>query len=299
MNCPWRRNGSKRSSDSEEEKFSRSFLDPEENLHSTQHRGLAPNIPCNFMAEFSPGENELTKEKSGNTPCVSVWDEKIAKDHSKRKLPEPARKRWVKAAVCVTVFCILVSLSIAVASFQAAGDYDSSSALALAFDTANGFICAIVLLWRFKGTENGSLGLKRERICCLVFAVSFISSGMLTTAVSIKKIVEKDHPVKSFCLLAILSVGCTLYSILAALQCYISKKLRSSAMLGSSLDSGFSAALMGGLLASDCTYVLAHTNLWYLDHSMAILVSAVSVFAGAQILVDVVVYKALPMDIIS
>lgn len=303
MHSPWRRNGSKRISDSEEEKFSETFLDHAQNLHSScqrsEHCELAPKISRNFVAEFTPNKNVLEKEKEGNTPCVSVMDEKISKDQRKRKLPENTRKRWRKAAIWVTVICILVSLSITIASFQSAGAYDSSSALALAFDAGNALLCSLVLLWRFTGTENGSLGYKRERTACVVFAVSFVLSGALTTALSIKRILEKDHPVKSFCIAVILSVGCTLYFILAALQCYISKKLRSSAMLGSSLDSGLSAALMVGLLISDCTYMFSHTDLWYLDHSMAILVSIVSILAGAQILVEVLVYKALPLDMIS
>ena len=301
---PWRRNGSKRNSDSEEEKHSDKCLDPEQNLSSSRrvsHGNLAPKVSRNFtvVAEISPDKNELEKEKAGNTPCVSVMDENISKDRAKRKLPEQTRKRWRKAAVWVTVICILVSLSLTIASFKSADAYDSSSALALAFDTANALVCSLVLLWRFKGTENGSLGHKRERIACLAFAVSFISTGLLTTGLSIKKIVEKDHPKKTFCTLVILSVGCTLYFMLAAVQCFISKKLHSSAMLGSSLDSGLSAALMVGLLASDCTYVFAHTDLWYLDHSMAILVSTVSLLAGTQILVEVLVYKALPIDMFT
>ena len=300
MNSPWRRNGSKRNSDSEEEKLGEKCLDPEQKLRSSQqssdHCNLAPKIARNFVAEFSPDKNELEKEREGNRPCVSVMDEKISKDQSKRKLPEQTRKRWRKAAVCVTVICILVSLSLTIASFKTAGAYDSSSTLALAFDTRNALLCSLVLLWRFKGTENGRFGRKRERISCIVFVVSFILSGAFTTALSIKRIIEEDHPVKSFCIAAILSVACSLYFILAAIQCYISKKLRSSAMLSSSLDSGLSAFLMAGLLISDCTYMLAHTDLWYLDHSMAILVSIVSMLAGAQILAEVLVYKALLLD---
>ena len=300
MNSPWRRNRSKRNSDSEEEKLSVTNLDPEHNLRSlrqsSDHYNLLPKISRNFVAEFSPDKNELEKENDGNRPCVSVMDEKISKDPSKRKLPERTRKRWRKAAVWVTVICILVSLSFTIASFKTAGTYDSSSTLALAFDTGNALLCSLVLLWRFKGTENGSFGRKKERISCMVFAVSFILSGAFTTALSIKRIIEKDHPVKSFCVAAILLIACSLYFVLAAIQCYISKKLRSSAMLSSSLDSALSASLMAGLLISDCTYILAHTDLWYLDHSMAILVSVVSMLAGAQILVEVLVYKALLLD---
>ena len=122
MNSPWRRNGSKRNSNSEEEKLGEKCLYPEQKLRSSQqssdHCNLAPKIARNFVAEFSPDMNELEKEREGNRPCVSVMDEKISKDQSKRKLPEQTRKRWRKAAVCVTVICTFVSLSLTIASFK-------------------------------------------------------------------------------------------------------------------------------------------------------------------------------------
>lgn len=295
VNCPWRRNGGNRNSDSEEEKLSNTCLDPEKN--PTNRFILPPKASRNFIAEFRPIKDEL--QTPGNKPCVSFMDENLTKELEKRKIPEHVRMRWRKAAIFVTVICIVVSLIITIASFLSAGTYDSSSALALAFDSANAVVCSSVVLWRFKSTKNGSLGYRRERMACVVFAVSFILTGALTSGLSIKRIVEKDHPIKTFCIAVVLGVGCVSYSILAALQCYISKKLHSSAMLGSSLDSGLSAALMVGLLVSDCTYVLAHTDLWYLDHSMAILISIISMLCGAQISVEVLVYKALPIDMLT
>lgn len=300
VSCPWRRNGGNRNSDSEDEKHWRTFLDPEKNLNSsalTNHCILPPKVSRNYIAEFPPVKDEL--QQPGNKPCVSFMDENLTKEHENKKLPEHVRMRWRKAAIYVTVICIVVSVAITIASFQSAGEYDSSSALALAFDTANALVCSSVVLWRFKNAKNGSLGRQRERIACVVFAVSFIASGALTTGLSIKRIIDQDHPIKTFSIAVILSIRCTLYFILAALQCYISKKLRSSAMLGSSLDSVLSATLMVGLIISDCTYVLAHTDLWYLDHSMAIIISLISMLCGAQILLEVLVYKTLPFDIIN
>ena len=300
INCPWRRNGGNRNSDSEEEKFPSAFLDAEKNSNSSDsanHWISAPTVSRNFIAEFSPIKDQKDElEKPGNKHCVSIMDENLLKDDEKREVPDHVRKRWRKAAIWVTVICILVSLVITIASFQSAGAYDSSSALALAFDAANAFLCSSVVLWRFTSTKNGNLGRKRERITCVVFGASFILSGILTTALSIKRIIEKDHPAKTVLVAGILGVGCILYLMLAAVQCHISRKLRSSAMLGSALDSGLSAALMVGLLISDCCYILAHADLWYLDHSMAILISLISVLCGAQILAEVLLYSALPID---
>lgn len=295
INCPWRRNGGNRNSDSEEEVFPSSIMGAERNSNCI----LAPNISRNFIAEFSPIKDPKDElEILGNKHCVSIMDENLLKDHEKRKIPDHVSKRWRKAAIWVTVICIIVSLVITITSFQSAGAYDSSSALALAFDAANAVLCSSVVLWRFKSMKNGNLGHKKERITCVVFAISFILGGILTTVLSIKRIIEKDHPTKTVFVAGILGVGCTLYFMLAVLQCYISRKLRSSAMLGSALDSGLSAALMVSLLISDCCYILAHADLWYLDHSMAILISLISILCGGQILAEVLLYKALPIDML-
>lgn len=282
---PWRRNGGNHSSESEEES-SETFLGI--NLNFTSNGNSSGKI-----VGFPPITDEL--DKKGSTPCISFMDEDLMIDHTK-KMPEHMKQRWRRAAIWVTVFCIVVSFIITIASFRAAGAYDSSSALALAFDCANAFLCSFVVLWRFKTAKNGSLGYKRERISCLVFATSFIVSGTLTAGLSIKRIVEKDHPTKTFCIVAVLSVGCFLYTLLAVMQCYVSKKLLSSAMLGSCIDSVLSAALMFGLLVSNCAFLLVHTDLWYLDHSMAILVALVTILCGLQILVELLFYKKLPID---
>lgn len=283
-----------------EANFPSAFLDVEKNSKTSDSANdfiFAPNISRNFIAEFTPIKDQKDElEKLGDKHCVSIMDENLLKDHKKRKVPDHVRKRWRKAAIWVTAICIAVSLIITIASFQSAGSYDSSSALALAFDAGNAVLCSSVVLWRFKSTKNGNLGHKREKLTCVVFGTSFILSGILTTALSIERIIEKDHPTKTVIVAAILGVGCILYFTLGALQCHISRKLRSSAMLGSALDSVLSAALMVGLLISDCCYILVHTDLWYLDHSMAILIALISILCGAQILAEVFLYKALPID---
>ena len=127
---PWRRNGSLKQISGNED----NFMDLKENLNSLLQSELtSKGGRRNFtlVAEFSTDENELKKEKEGNTPCVSVMDEKISKDRTKRNLPEGTRKRWTKAAVWVTVICILLSFSFTIASFVSSGEYDSSSALQL------------------------------------------------------------------------------------------------------------------------------------------------------------------------
>lgn len=286
QNSPWRRNGGNHSSASEEESCAETILDTKLNLKSNGYSsGKIVGLP--------PINDEL--DKKGSTPCISFMDEDLMIDHTK-KMPEHVKQQWRKAAIWVTVLCIVVSFSITVASFQAAGAYDSSSALALAFDCANAFLCSLVVLWRFKTTKSGSLGYKREKLSCLVFATSFIVSGTLTAGLSIKRIVAKDHPTKTFWIVTVLIVGCFLYTMLAVMQCYVSKKLLSSAMLGSCIDSALSAALMFGLTISNCTFLLVHTDLWYLDHSMAILVAIITVLCGTQILVEILYFKKLPID---
>ena len=55
---------------------------------------------------------------------------------------------------------------------------------------------------------------------------------------------------------------------------------------------------MIGLLISDCCYIFAHTDFWDLNHSMAILISVISILCGAEMLAKVLLYKALPIDML-
>ena len=57
-------------------------MDLEENLNSLLQSELTAKggrRKFTFVAEFSLDKNELKKENEGNTPCVSVMDEKMSK----------------------------------------------------------------------------------------------------------------------------------------------------------------------------------------------------------------------------
>ena len=225
-------------------------------------------------------------------------DEEIWKHDANQQISSNARKLWRKAAIWVTITHGILSLSLTIASFQSAEKYDSFTALALAFDAANAVVCSSAVLWRLTFQGNDALVYKREKIACLVFAASFTVFGSLTVGLSIEGLVENTHPAKSFALIVILGTGFFLYCVLCALQYFVSTKIHSSVMLSSSLDSGTSAVLMVVSLSSNVAYNLSNADLWYLDHFMAIIVSLFSITSGAQMFIQILIYKKLPMDIL-
>lgn len=252
-----------------------------------------------FVAEFVPVQHE-EEEDTRAFPCVSFEDEPISRDKARQKPPVHIRVRWRKAAIWVTVVCIIVSVLFALASFVALAEYGSDSALAMAFDCLIAIFDSLVVLWRFRDEENGKLGPKRERFCCICFGFSFIISGTITSGVSVGHIIGYEGPDKSVALIMVaLTCSFITYAVLALMQLQVSAKLRSSAMLASSIDSGLSGMLIFGLLLSDLIYDVVKEDPWYLDHAVAIGVSVVSILCGIKILVELLIYEKLPMEALA
>ena len=215
------------------------------------------------------------------TECVSILQESSTSAENKRKrLPAHMTRRWRKAAIWVTISCIIVSICFTLASF-------ATSILALAFDTMLALITSCTVLWRFRDDKGGIVGDKRERVSLTVFGVSFILAGSFTIAVAIKRLLERITPTKSLEIIVMLLVSCMTYVVLAGLQYRIAKALQSSTMMGSCIDSALSAFLMLGLLFSHLVYSLVQVDLWYLDHAVAIGISFLTILCGLKFLIEV------------
>ena len=97
-------------------------------------------------------------------------------------------------------------------------------------------------------------------------------------------------------LIILLFVGFCFYCVLAALEFYISRKLKSSVLAALCVDDALTAALHLGLSAGALIYE-RQPFMWYLDHYTAIAVSSIILLCGIKILVDVLVFKDLPFKI--
>lgn len=229
-------------------------------------------------------------------PCVSFKDEPLAKDKANQPPPIHVRIRWRKAAIWVTVVCIIVSLTFTIASSVTMAKYGSDSAFANALDCFLALCGSFVLLWRFRDEKNGNFGPKRERFCCLVFGVLFLICGMLTAGSSIAHLAERDCPDKTMSVILVLGFADVAYALLGASQLHVSHKLKSPAMLASAIDSGFSAIMIFGLLLGNFVFNTEGANLWYLDHAVALGVAVFTMLCGTKMVVDLLIYKRLPFD---
>lgn len=243
-----------------------------------------------FVAGFVPVVDE-------DDPCISFKDEALTKSRNRQNLPVCIRVKWRKAAIWATVICIIVSIAFSLASFAASAGYHSDSALVLAFDCFLAIFNSLVVLWRFRVEKT--LGPRRERICCIAFGASFVLAGMVTCGMSVAHIEAKERAQKTASLTAVLTSSCITYIVLAVIQFRIAEKLRSSAMLASSIDSFISGILIFGLLISNLVYNAVEVDLWYLDHAMGICAGVVTMLCGGKILVDVLVYGKLPIEAID
>ena len=247
----------------------------------------APEFSPNLKAEFNPGEKD-------QAPCVSTLDESHEDEKPHTALSVQYHSKWRRAAIRVTIASLAVSIIFSGISFFASVEDDSSSVLASAFDTLLAVVGSVTILWRFRDDKNSPTRIKmREQTGSLVFGAAFVLNGAATIGVSMYHLEHKHHATGTLFLIILLFIGFCVYCVLAALEFYISRRLKSSVLAALCVDDALTAALHLGLSAGALIYE-REPFMWYLDHYTAIAVSSIILLCGIKILVDVLVFKDLP-----
>ena len=245
-----------------------------------------PEFSPNLRAEFNPGEKD-------QAPCVSTLDEPHEDEKPHTALSVQYHSKWRRAAIRVTIASLAVSIIFSGISFFASVEDDSSSVLASAFDTLLAVVGSVIVLWRFRDDKNSTTRIKRERTGSLVFGAAFVLNGAVMIGVSMYHLEHKHRATGTLFLIILLFVDFCVYCVLAALEFYISRKLKSSVLAALCVDDALSAALHLGLSAGALIYE-RQPFMWYLDHYSAIAVSSIILLCGIKILVDVLLFKDLP-----
>lgn len=254
-----------------------------------EEKSLAPK--ASLKVSLDPSGDEDTLRKS---PCVSYTDEKFSKQESYITSSLQFRKRWRKAVLALQIFAIAGSLTVAVLSFKVSKDVDSAALFAFALDTILAILGNLVVIWRFRDVNNGTLqGSKRETFACIVYGSLFIAAGIGSSALAIRKLAGNDKAQHSMLLILIFAVACLFYAILALISYHIAKKLQSAVMLACCIDMGLDCSSVFVLVVSEVIYYHTQPNLWYLDNVGAIFVGCLAVIVGSKILADTLQCKRL------
>lgn len=251
-------------------------------------------VTQDVFPQLSKSELDPLRSENDNFPkqklfehCFSYLDDEESQENEKlQALPRRVCERWSRAALVISVISICTTLGFGIASFAESRVTSSSSMFASAFDAILGSFNSIIVAWRFRDTLNGKVAPKREKAACFVIALSFIIGGVCTGTESSFRLTHRDHPNKPDVLLIILSASFICYLLLFYAQNCIALKLKSASMKAAAVDSALAALMSLGIFASTYVYRV-HPELWYLDHSVALILGLISTIYGLKLLCDV------------
>lgn len=254
----------------------------------------SPKLAANFKAELNPAVNDNVLEKS---PCVSFTADDNCEKKQETVLEIIERQKWRKATINVSIASLMVSVLFCAASFFGSATTESSSVLASALDSLLAMFSASVVIWRFCGNDSSNkIGPKREKYGSIAFGIAFTFNGLITITVSSFHLVDETRPRHSNLLWPILMGFSVMYCVLTILEFWISKKLSSSVLISLCIDDGVTSGLLLGLAIS-ALLCDEFPSVWYLDHTVAIVLALLILAFGIKLLIEIFVYKKLPFQV--
>ena len=233
-------------------------------------------------------EEHAEKQPIVDRECVSYTYE----ESSKMILSQKLREKWSRAALGVSLFAILVTIGISLASFMVCKETESSSIFASAFDTMLGAFSSLVVAWRFRDVKNGEVAPAREETATLGIALSFVVSGIAVITTSVLHLAHGDHPERADELISILGTSLVCFSTLGYVQNCISSKLHSQCLKTAAIDSWLAAAMSAGILVSTFIYRQTQPDLWFTDHLIALLIGVTSCVYGLKLAIVIGVLRS-------
>ena len=223
---------------------------------------------------------------SGESPienaCVSCMDETMFPP--RQKLPESVLTKLSAVARKLAVATLICNIIITAFGFFTSNESDSMATFGFAFDSFFAVISSFVLLWRFwTDNPNSYTVAKRETNATAVIAVCLVVSSVAITGRSINCLYHTDKPGKPVELVILTSVSLLVYSGLFVAKRRVAVKLGSGALMTDAMDSLCGALFAVSILIT--ALVLEFTEkAWFMDSSIAIVVSICSFVYGAIVL---------------
>ena len=253
----------------------------------------SPKLAANFKAELNPAVSDNVLE---NSPCVSFTADDNGEKKQETILELIERLKWRKAAINVSIASLVVSVLLCATSFFGSVTTESSSVFASALDTLLAMFSASVVIWRFCGNDScKKTEPKREKYGSIAFGIVFTFNGLITIAVSSLHLLNKTWPRHSNLLWPILMGFSFTYCALTILEFWISKKLNSSVLISLCIDDGVTSVLLFGLAISALVFE-EFPSVWYLDHTVAIVLALLILAFGIKLLVEIFVDKKTPFS---
>lgn len=236
-----------------------------------------------LVENLSESSNSSSPSSSEQFPCVSCLDDTILPP--RRKLPETVALKLSNAGWALAIATLMFALTVTGFAFFISNESDSSATFGFAFDSFFALVSSCILIWRFSSKTSESYTIaKRETNATAIVAICMVVSSVVVFVRAIYCLYHTEKPQKPIELLILTTVSFTIYLMLFIVKYAVAQKLGSGCLMTDAIDSLCGAIFALSILIS--AVVLKFTmKVWYLDSTIAIIVSVCS-FAYGLIVIE-------------
>ena len=230
----------------------------------------------------SESDNSQTSENA----CVSCLDETMFPP--RQKLPEGAYKKLLTVARNLAFVTLFTNVVVSTFGFFTSTESGSMATFGFAFDSFFAIIASIVLIWRFWSTDlDNSVATRRETNATAVIAFSVAVSSLAIIGRSIGCLYHSKKPKNQWEIIILSSVSVFAFTMLFIMKRMVAVKIGSSALMTDAIDSLCASLFAVSILISALVSQLT-AKVWYLDASIAIVVSICSFGYGILVIARLV-----------
>lgn len=236
-------------------------------------------------AELAANLSESSNSSSQSTeqfPCVSCLDDTILPPQ--RKLPDTVAMKLSNAGWALAIVSLVFTLAVTGFAFFISNESDSSATFGFAFDSFFALVSSCILIWRFSSKTRESYTVaKRETNATAIVAICMVVSAVVVFVRAIYCLYRTNKPQKPIELLILTTISFSIYSILFFAKYSVAQKLGSGCLMTDAIDS-FCAAIFALSILISAIVLKFTTKVWYLDSTIAIIVSICSFIYGLVVI---------------
>ncbi|CAI5656870.1 transmembrane protein 163a [Oreochromis niloticus] len=206
-------------------------------------------------------------------------------ESSMRLKPHEAQN-YRKKALWVSWLSIVVTLILAVAAFTVSFMRHSASAFGFAFDATLDVMSSAIVLWRYSNAAAVHSA-HREYIACVVLGVVFVLSSICILGKAIHDLATRMPPKVDDFLFSVSIVSGLTCAVLAVAKFMLGRVLTSRALITDGFNS-LVGAIMGFSILISAEVFKHHTDVWFLDATIGVLMGLIILAYGVKLLKDMV-----------
>uniref|UniRef100_A0AAQ6ID61 Cation efflux protein transmembrane domain-containing protein n=1 Tax=Anabas testudineus TaxID=64144 RepID=A0AAQ6ID61_ANATE len=197
-------------------------------------------------------------------------------ESSMRLKPHEAQS-YRKKALWVSWISIVVTLILAVAAFSKHLKY---------FDATLDVLSSVIVLWRYSNAAAVHSA-HREYIACVVLGIVFVLSSLCILGKAIHDLATRVPPEVDDFLFSVSIVSGLTCAVLAVAKFMLGRVLTSRALITDGFNS-LVGAIMGFSILISAEVFKHHTDVWFLDGTIGVLIGLIILAYGVKLLKDMV-----------